>query len=639
MSGKRRATNQIQRETYRDVNSSDEEGAPLQATTEALSKRKIIRPKSRLNKQEQSTPPTNAFSFTLGGAKSTKPSVEKPQNDTPSKLKALNTSFARSVETALKANPVGNLTPLTIKYKEYYQQVFQPADESSSDSEMDDIKVQGPQFTLDAPPTTKNPVFSFGAKPQEPSDSEDDIRVEGPTFTANVAKGDAFTGGFKLDVAPSTKPFAWGKADSEKPTFNFGKTEEPKMEEPKQDEPKPEKPAFTFGSSTEPTVQSTDKPSFNFGSTAQPNKPASTFGGQAEKPVSRNGSDTAPEKAADKPTFSFGKPGTKKPVSEKSETPTFTFGTTVQPEKASEKSEQPVKPAFSFASAAQTDKPVFGNSDLSEKPAFSFGSAPQSNSGNAEPESGKPAFSFGKAEASSEKPALEKPAFSFGKTEAPSEKPSFSFGKTEPSSEKPAFSFASSGKPFSFTASTSAFNTTQPTQSTQPSSAFNFSFTPADAKKEETKKEDVRASQTETADKPDEEDHVTGDYAIVQLTENAKPNEDEDEDCLYAKRSKLMLFDPLNKEAPYASKGVGELKLLKNSKSSRSRIVVRADGSGRVLLNTLLSKDVQYTTIGNGSMVRIPVIQSEGKIETYVVKVKTPADGSELLKNIQDTTS
>lgn len=105
---------------------------------------------------------------------------------------------------------------------------------------------------------------------------------------------------------------------------------------------------------------------------------------------------------------------------------------------------------------------------------------------------------------------------------------------------------------------------------------------------------------------------------------------------LFTKRAKLMLFDPNNKEQPYSSKGLGDVRVLK-SKLGKTRILMRSEGSSRVLLNTLVSKTMTYTTMGNGSMVRVPVLNNETKaIETFVIKLKLATDGESLQKLLEE---
>ncbi|EGV63892.1 PH domain-like protein [Yamadazyma tenuis ATCC 10573] len=95
-----------------------------------------------------------------------------------------------------------------------------------------------------------------------------------------------------------------------------------------------------------------------------------------------------------------------------------------------------------------------------------------------------------------------------------------------------------------------------------------------------------------------------------------------------------MLFEK-EKNPPYTTKGVGELKLLKNSETGKSRILVRADGGLRVLLNSGIQGNFQYETISDG-LVRFPVINSDQKLDTFVIKVKTKDDGEQLVAKLNE---
>ena len=99
---------------------------------------------------------------------------------------------------------------------------------------------------------------------------------------------------------------------------------------------------------------------------------------------------------------------------------------------------------------------------------------------------------------------------------------------------------------------------------------------------------------------------------------------EENETAKFTIRSKLMEYDSKNSENPYTNKGIGELKVLFNEQTKKSRILIRADGSLRVLLNTLILSSVKYDSIGNGSLIRVPTIDADdsSKIITYVIKVK-----------------
>ncbi|RLV95275.1 Nucleoporin NUP2 [Spathaspora sp. JA1] len=496
-------------------------------------------------------------------------------------------------------------------------------EDMDEDEDKPEIKVQGPQFTLTSKPTTKSGPFTFDPKKlakinaPDSDDSEDEVVIKGPTFQFNKPIVDSV---FKLGEG-TTK---------DKPAFSFGSNVEKKDE----------KPVVSFGATTE-------KPAFSFGSGSQPseNKPAFSFNSavpekKEDKPAFSFSQIT--EKKEDKPGFSFGssnstndKPAlfsfTQPSSEEKEDKPSFSFT-------PSEKKDD--KPGFSFGSAQNnnSDKPSFSftSSTNKETNPFSFGSsAPPPASSDKSNE--KPGFSFG----SSSTVGAETRPFSFGSSSETATKPLFS-STTDKQEEKPAFSFGtqpavSEPPKFNFGGASSAFNNKSETETAKP--VFNFAFNPS---KSSNAGLFVPAESEEDDDKVPEEE-TGGDFApIAQLSSEKMENVgtgEEDEELIYSKRCKLMQLDPKDKKNPYVNKGVGDLKILKHKETQKTRILIRTDGEvGRVLLNTLISKDLKYETMGNGSLVRIPTVDNSKQIVTYVVRVKTPTDGSELstaITNVQ----
>jgi len=465
--------------------------------------------------------------------------------------------------------------------------------DSSSDSDSDDeIKVEGPKFTITKPPTTTDSVFKFDTTSTSTTNKSNDIIAKnsnsnGPSFTFKVDSTKKFESPFKL-----SKDFAENE-----------KQEESKINDKKIGEIKSSTNNFSW--SPDKPIKFTDnetkkngnedgnisKPTFTFGNVSNNDKPAFTFGNTSEKKEQNDDKDnnnsndndsSVPNKPSfsfgetTKPTFSFGKSNTSNSIEEKKSTPSFSFGSTS------------TKPTFSFGqtNTSNDDKP---------KPTFSFGQTNTSND-----DKPKPSFSFGQTNTSND----DKP------------KPSFNFGD----SNKPAFSFG---------------NTTGPSSS----SSFNFSFSgnKSESKEESTKSNDDNNNNKNDDDDKVQEEEVEGNFKpIVKLTEQVeKKTGEEDEENLFTKRSKLMLFNPKNKEQPYESKGLGELKILQNKENKKSRILIRSDGANRILLNTAISKNFKYETIGKGDTVRIPTINTDGKIETYIVRVKTPEDGNNLLSSLK----
>lgn len=707
MSGKRRADNQVTRENLHEFENADEDApsGPNRASADVLSKRKILKPRSRLNRpgsttsngngsstvpssgfsfgstapdenkpanpfggfggfgktdnkpafsfgqskptEESDKPKTNPFQFLSKPQESSTEEAEKPKtnafaflnnnnnnsdtsltkhtsselvskkdSDKPSKIKALNDNFYEKITEQRRNDPVSNFTPILKTYINYYEKIendpeyLPDAENDTQESAKEQKALPAPSFSgwpaltsgqSSSTTSSSTPAFSFGKtdeQKEEPreekeptpmdeskddtntkieesdSDSDDDIKVEGPKFT--LAKPPTTTDSvFKLD-AVSSKPSTTTNAG---PTFTFSSDSSKKFDSPfklpaaeKKEEPKEVKES--------PAVTEIKSPSNNF--SWSPDKPIK-FGGDDNK-------DTPA-----KPAFSFGE--TSKPA--------FSFGQSTE-----KKEDAPAKPAFSFGQTTTS----------TEKPAFSFGSTNGSES-----DKPKPTFSFGASTTTTtedSKKDSSKPAFSFGANSTTS-KPSFSFGTNNntgsaDTAAKPTFDFGGASKPFSF-------------GSSAPSSTFNFTLNkdkPAETNTDSGAGDDDKV--------PEEE--VEGNFKpVVQLTEKIEDKTgEENEDNLYTKRSKLMLFNPANKEQPYESKGLGELKVLQDKETKKSRILVRSDGANRVLLNAAINKDFKYDTIGKGDTVRIPVVSSEGKIETYMARVKTPEDGSNLLKALQD---
>ncbi|KAK6457930.1 nuclear pore protein [Scheffersomyces xylosifermentans] len=526
--------------------------------------------------------------------------------------------------------------------------------ESDSDSQSDeDIKIEGPKFTLSSQPTVKNSPFTFDPKKlakkneKDSSDSESEIEIKGPTFTFNKPIKDAV---FKLpNDKPATNPFSFGHNEQKKeevtqkveakPAFSFGTTNSETSKPPS---------GFSFGSNNSATSEKKDdaKQSFSFGSNNHSiNTPTIAFGSttkEAEKPPVSFAAFTNPEKKEESRPFSFGTADTKE--SSNASKPLFSFNPTPQPTTeskdqpkpqpfsfgASKSDESATKPsAFSFGS--QSSGPTaFGQNAETSKPTFNFGASNTTKSD-------APSFNFSQPEKKSEEP---KAPVSFGSNTLPSfnfaapekkegegeNKPDykFSFNPTPASNEiaKPAFSFGTAnGGSSLFGGSTSATS----------ASTFSFGGNKLGEPKESNGDEDkVEGEETGGDFKPIA-------HLASEKVENVSTGE-EKEDLLYTKRTKLMLFDPASKENPYINKGVGDLKVLKDKDSNKSRILVRADGGLRVLLNVAISKEMSYTQIGNGSMVRIPTVNPNDttKIETYILKVKTADDGAALLRTLNE---
>lgn len=612
------------------------------------------------------------------------------------KVRALNEKFVESITRANVPGTVSNFTELAKKYIAYYEDIqksdpkptteakngfaflaqkkpeveapkpaeaaktalsakIEPIDVDSSSESEHETKIEGPKFTLSSKPTIKNAPFSFGPKPakkKDDSDSESEVELKGPTFTFNKPIQDSI---FKLNksegepakkfdfgttTAPSTtnsttvgenkdapKPFSFGSVNKEAPKpFSFGSDNK--------EAPKP----FSFGSdnkdAAKPSIGSDNAPKpFTFGAPSkselkeEKNVPPIFLFGKADEPKTSTKPD---EQEATKPAFSFGK------KTEENTAPAFSFGKKDEDKPASDDAEKK-KPAFSFGEKA-TPAFTFGKKDTDtekaksgddEKKPFSFGSQESKPFSFGKQDSAQP-FSFGKTDAAEKKD--ETPAskpFSFGEA-----KP-FTFGKKDESASKP-FSFGKSEDADKNTVST----TDKPSEGASKPFAFGqgLAFSFGDSKPSFLfllKKPEKPAAEGNEENGPEEES--TAQFKpVVKMGEKVEsvPTGEEGEELKYTKRAKLMLYNTETKE--YVNKGLGELKVLHNPETKKSRVLIRADGGMRTIFNSLISKSMVYSTMGNGLMVKMPVINEEKKLETYVLKVKTAEDGQDLLKALKE---
>lgn len=673
----------------------NDEGSIKTATSAVMATRKILKPRG---KNGSTFGASNGGSLTAssGGVVSSNGSNT---NDSDNRIKALNDKFVESINKANTPGTIANFTSIAEKYITYYAEIqtkatpiiqtgksstgvstgngtlgFQNGNsfnstvddippvapvklapvkaaptnpfsflkpqevvvDSQSDSEPEPAKIEGPKFTLQTKPTVKRSPFTFGPKPVKKkvdSDLDSEIELQGPTFTFNkVIKDSVFKVAPVVPTAPGvedpkvapvpTTPFTFGKGSTpavpSTTSFNFGATK-PFSFGSKPVDTKPESTQISFDNKQQSSKE--ESKSFSFGGKSE-SKPFS-FGGTDSKldttslfslgntPVEANAETSRP--------FSFGS----KPVENTAEVAKpFSHGSTEA------KPDEP-KP-FSFGNKPEAAKPFsFGSSDTK---SFSFGSKTESTNADAgnTPDINKP-FTFGNPKESTEQP---KKTFSFGdnKVSSGKEQPTpFSFNKPEVKSvtlgtaDKP-FAFGKPEAPFAETTNKPfTFNTGKPAESAV--APFSFAFGGQTPLNVVTKKNDDSSELVE-------EEETGGNFKpVVQLSEKvAQGTGEEDETLKYTKRAKLMLYDG----EKYINKGTGDLKILKNNISGKTRILIRADGGLRAIFNTLVVKDITYSSLGLGNMVRVPVINENKELESYVVQVKTAADGSDLLGAINE---
>lgn len=279
--------------------------------------------------------------------------------------------------------------------------------------------------------------------------------------------------------------------------------------------------------------------------------------------------------------------------------------------------------SFSAATSSSASKP--------EGPKFVF-------SGDASKSTSKPVFSLKPTST----PAT-KDADSTDKPKDDSSKPSTDFknhtwnpsigiqfmpkSDANKSEDKPAspFSFkaptAPSNSPFQFSATKS---TTPLGSSNTTNSPFSFSQPPTNGAPlfGSSSKPDV-AKPAEQEKQAGEDDETMPPEAQISLSEKG-PGE-EDEESVYEKRAKVFEFIG----GQYKPKGLGILRILVHKNTKKARVLVRAEGSGRPLMNTLLRSQITYKNEGKGN-VKVLDFGADGKPLTMLVRVKTADDSQEL---------
>jgi hypothetical protein len=91
---------------------------------------------------------------------------------------------------------------------------------------------------------------------------------------------------------------------------------------------------------------------------------------------------------------------------------------------------------------------------------------------------------------------------------------------------------------------------------------------------------------------------------------------EENEDVVIEARARGLKLT----KSGWESQGIGFLRVLKDRTTSRGRVILRADPSGKVVLNASLVKEISYTVKANSVHFLVP--QSEGPPEQWAIRVK-----------------
>ncbi|KAL9125718.1 MAG: hypothetical protein Q9217_005120 [Psora testacea] len=107
---------------------------------------------------------------------------------------------------------------------------------------------------------------------------------------------------------------------------------------------------------------------------------------------------------------------------------------------------------------------------------------------------------------------------------------------------------------------------------------------------------------------------------------------EENEDVLFEVKAKGLCFDAETKQ--WISKGVGPLRVLKHRQTGKPRIVLRAEPSGRVVINSGFVKEGKYENIGCKT-VAAPII-ADGKLGPWRLRVGNDIDLQKLWETLDE---
>ncbi|EEB09106.1 nucleoporin Nup61 [Schizosaccharomyces japonicus yFS275] len=315
-------------------------------------------------------------------------------------------------------------------------------------------------------------------------------------------------------------------------------------------------------------------------------------------------------------------------------TNTFSFGLNgASNRKTTEEAAKAKLPSVSSASSTST----------AAAPSFSFGATT------------KPSFSF--SATSSEKPKEQtitkhegkevEPAAVSNSENTPSKTEQADSANFSWSADKP-IKFNTPDKPFTFTNPLSAKKS--PLADTKPmafqSLGFSFgtnvkpafSFNKTAEKSEEkpaAEKQSTEAKEEPKQEAEEKQDNESESSSAARTNDDlvaGKGEGEENEDSVINTRAKIYRFDKESKA--YKDVGLGPLKINVDKDTGAARVIVRVDGSGKVLLNVRLCKDFKYEMAGKKE-VKLPAASADGKsLDTYLIRVKEPSVAEELLNKL-----
>jgi hypothetical protein len=125
------------------------------------------------------------------------------------------------------------------------------------------------------------------------------------------------------------------------------------------------------------------------------------------------------------------------------------------------------------------------------------------------------------------------------------------------------------------------------------------------------------------------DDTDTDTYKDAQLNLMSNAGE-EDEDCIFNTRAKGLKSVEAKggdkTEKTWETQGVGSLRILVNKETKRARILLRAEPSGRAVLNTSINIAIDYKVQGTNCQFLVPREDGSG-MDLWTLRIKKDVAG------------
>ena len=125
-----------------------------------------------------------------------------------------------------------------------------------------------------------------------------------------------------------------------------------------------------------------------------------------------------------------------------------------------------------------------------------------------------------------------------------------------------------------------------------------------------------------------------------QLNLTAGGPGEEGEEKLYEVRAKASIWledkedEDGKKVGGWETRGLGPFRILKNTTTRKTRMLMRSDPVGRIILNSSLVKDFKYDA-PTKSTCRLPMLSATQKLENWVIKVGKDADAGKMAEILE----